>query len=115
MLQFRHAEKAGGKFEDLEFWLQEAGIPYRRWTEAKFEYDAEEVIWLPEMSKSFHCILDQECNEVVKATEIREVMELLVEYRTEEPVRTDYLEEAITKLRKLCPDIPQVPKFELVD
>jgi hypothetical protein len=114
-LRFRHDQKPNGQFEQLEDWLQEHGIPFRRWSEAKYEYDAEEVIWLPDMSKPFHCIMDQECNEVVKGEAVREVMELLVAYQTEEPTRSDYLNEAIAKMRKLCPDVPEVPKFEILD
>ena len=111
LLQFRHAEKPRGEFEELEGFLRENGIPYRRWSEAKYEYDAEQVIWLPGMDKPFHCIMDQECNEVVKADAVREVLSSLTNERRSLVVR---IESAVRQLKPLCPDIPEVPKFEII-
>ena len=37
-----------GEFEALETFLREHGIPYRRWSEGKYEYDAEAVAFHPQ-------------------------------------------------------------------
>jgi hypothetical protein len=47
LLKLYDHEASGGQFETLETFLREESIPYCRWSEGKYEYDAEAVAFHP--------------------------------------------------------------------
>ena len=48
MLKLYDDQARWGEFEALETFLREHGIPYCRWSEGKYEYDAEAVAFHPQ-------------------------------------------------------------------
>lgn len=117
-LQFRHDEKTDGEFEELEDWLREHGIPYRRWSEPKYEHPGENVYWNPGMMQPLVLYCDGDTREVVLGEKVREALAKLEKggqpgvARLTEAKLTD---EAMRILNMLCPTIPDaMPKFEII-
>jgi hypothetical protein len=52
VLKLYDDQARGGVFEDLETFLQEHGVQFRRWSEGRFEYDAEAVAFDPQTGQS---------------------------------------------------------------
>jgi hypothetical protein len=116
VLRFVHAEKANGEFGELEGWLQENGIPFNRTTEQYHDYDAEDVTWLPGMDSPLVLYKDAMGNENIPGEVVREALQALITYSTiGSSDRDQYLNRAIDLLKSVCPQLLQIPKFEVVD
>lgn len=116
-IKFIHVEKGNGEFVDLESWLQENGIPFNRTTEQKDEYDAEDVTWLPGMDSPLVLYTDAMGNENIPGKIVRQALQALINYNTAGGAadRDQYLNLALNLLKGVCPELLQIPKFEIVD
>ena len=105
-LQLCDEEARYGEFTELEEACRLLGLSYTRRSEGFCGYDAEIVDWRPGMEKPLVRIGSNEnCETVfVAAKKVKEVLVALEggQYR-----------DAAEKLRALCPDIPELPPFEI--
>jgi len=99
-------EESHGEFEELEATCRELGLPYTRYSEGGVETDAELVDWRSGMSQPLSQIVSS-CDQAiiyVPAEDVQRALEHLKAGRTEQARRM---------LERLCPDIPELPSFEI--
>ena len=98
-------EARWGQFDDLEKFLRQHGIPYDRHSSAKYEYDAQLAQFRPGLD--IRCDLASEDGRpLVDRDEVEKVRDAL---------RAGKVEEARTLVEKLCPEISELPPFQVVD
>lgn len=116
LLEFVHESKSNGEFEELESWLRENKIPYRRWTEPDV-YNGEIVYFTPEMEVPLIVCVDANAQEIVSGEIGREVLELLKKHDCSNcgGPNSKNREQAITLLEQELPIIPEIPMFKIVD
>ena len=96
-----------GEFPELEETCRKLSLAYQRYCEAWCGYDAEIVEWRPGMKEPLIRTCSNEDSAIV-LVDGATVAEVLV------AIEAGRAQEAITKLRSLCPDIPNLPHFEIV-
>ncbi|MGO8748716.1 MAG: hypothetical protein ACLQNE_22325 [Thermoguttaceae bacterium] len=69
VLKLYDDQARGGEFQTLEKFLQEHGVPYCRWTEGKYDYDAEAVAFHPQ-SGQVSCLTDHNQHPIVLASQL---------------------------------------------
>ena len=96
-----------GEFPELEEVCRDLGLAYTRFCEAWCGYDAEIVDWRPGMKEPLNRTCSNEDSDIVlvDAAAVKEALTTLEDGR---------LQEAIGKLRSLCPQIPDLPLFDIV-
>ena len=116
LLEFVHESKSNGEFDDLENWLRENQIPYRRWTEPDV-YNGEIVYFTPEMEVPLTVCVDVNEQEMVSGVAGRNVLELLKKHSCAYcgGPSSDELKQAIHLLEEELPVIPVIPMFKIVD
>jgi hypothetical protein len=98
-------EARWGEFDALERFLRQHGIPYDRHSSAKYEYDAQLAQFRPGLG--ILCDLASEDGRpLVDRDEVEKVRDAL---------RTGKIEEALTLVEKLCPEISELALFQVVD
>lgn len=106
-LQLCDDQASYGEFPELEEVCRELGLAYTRFCEAWCGYDAEIVEWRPGMKEPLIRTCSNEDSDIVlvDATTVNEALTAL---------EAGQIQEAIAKLRSLCPQIPDLPPFEVV-
>ena len=98
---------AYGELPELEATCRELGLAYRRHGEGKYEFNPQLVDWRPGMAEPLVRMGDN--NDVktayVPEQTVKRALKLLEE---------NHNAEAVKILRDLCPDLPEVPRFEIV-
>jgi hypothetical protein len=69
LLKLYDDQARGGEFQTLETFLQEHSIPYCRWSEGKYDYDAESVAFHPQ-SGQVSCLTDHNQHPIVLASQL---------------------------------------------
>ncbi len=95
-----------GEFPELETTCRELGLSFTRWCEGYCEYDAEVVDWRPGMTEPL-CRTGSNSGDAtfVPADEVRKALKHL---------ESNHIGRARELLRKLCPDIPDLPPLTIV-
>ena len=96
-----------GEFPELEEACRELGLAYSRHSEGKYEYDPEIVEWRPGMAEPLVRHGSNNDNEAVYVP-LRQVKEAL------DCLEAGSLAQGIKLLRALCPEIPELPQFEII-
>ena len=106
-LQLCDDQARNGEFPELEEECRSLGLAYTRFCEAWCGYDAEIVDWRPGMKEPLVRRGSNENSDAVllRMNDVKEALTALEAGRTE---------EAIAKLRGLCPQTPDLPPFEVV-
>jgi hypothetical protein len=99
-------EASWGQFPELEQACRKLNLAYIRCSDGSFAYDANRVDWRPGMKEPLARRSSTEHNgePFVLASSVKEALLIL---EAGEP------QKAISKLRSLCPDIPELPPFEI--
>lgn len=100
-------QRSWGEFADMEAVCRRLRLGYTRWTEGRYEYDAELVEWRPGMRKPCvrRCSNGQAGATYVASTEIQKAIDHLAAGRTPRALRL---------LKRLCPQIAHLPPLEIV-
>jgi hypothetical protein len=106
-LWFCDEEARCGEFPGLEATCRKLGLGYTRRSEAWSGYDAEAVDWRPGMKKPLSRTCSNEDGDII-LVDVAKVKRALAAFQAG---RT---EEAVRKLRSLCPHIPDLPPFEVI-
>jgi hypothetical protein len=119
VLKLYDDEARWGEFETLEAFLQEHGIPYCRWSDGRYEYDAEAVAFNPNLGL-LHWLTDHEQNGMVRESKLRPIvakLEALVKSvkrgGAEARQALAGMEETLAALQAELP--PQVPPLETLE
>ncbi len=96
-----------GEFPKLEETCRNLGLAYQRFCEGWCGYDAEITDWRPGMDEPLIRTCSNEDSEIVlvDASTVVEALTAIEEGRCQ---------EAIGRLRSLCPQVPDLPPFEIV-
>jgi len=121
-------EVPNGEFFALEEFCQAEGLSYHRWSDMSDQNLGESVYWVPDMQEPLILWTDATQEEMVEGKVVREAIQLLSQHPfcflkdesgkspAESAVKaTTRVEVALKILRCLCPDIPEIPEFRLVD
>jgi hypothetical protein len=95
-----------GEFPELEATCQKLGLSYSRWAEGYCAYDAELVDWRTGMKEPVVRVASNSSDATYVATE--DVRKALKHLDAGNVARAKRL------LQRLCPDIPALPPFEIV-
>ncbi|HUT13539.1 MAG TPA: hypothetical protein VMY42_23830 [Thermoguttaceae bacterium] len=122
LLHFAEVEAAWGEFEELEGWLQEHNIPFRRQSEGKYEYDACIVEFRPDLKgkENRDTLTTRDGKPVVRIEEIEKIVEsmakLVADRKRPATKRLQAWERLYRKLLRAVPfDLPPLPPFEIVN
>ena len=95
-----------GEFPELEKACRELGLSYSRWSEGRYEYDAQRVDWRPGMKDPLVRVGSNVHNMTYVLTDdVRKALQSL---------DAGCIDQAKRVLRRLCPDIPPLPPFRIV-
>lgn len=96
-----------GEFPELEETCRRLGLAYTRHTEGSCDCDAELLDWRPGMKKPLVRIgSNDDCEKTFVPTDsVKKVLTAL---------EAGHVHPAISMLRKLCPEVPALPLFEIV-
>ena len=96
-----------GEFPVLEAFCRKLGVSYSRHGEASFDCDAELADWRPGMKKPLVRTASNinSVDTYVPTDGVRNALTLL---------EAGHAMKALDALRQLCPDIPELPPFEIV-
>jgi hypothetical protein len=100
-------EASWGQFPELEQACRKLRLAYIRCSDGSFAYDANRVDWRPGMKEPLARRSSTEHNgePFVLASSVKEALAIL---------EAGDVPKAIAKLRALCPNIPELPPFEIV-
>jgi hypothetical protein len=124
LLHFADDEAAYGEFQELEGWLRENKIPFRRHSEGKYEYSPELVEFRPDLkgerNRNVCTLATQTGNPVIEVACVEKItnrMAKLAADRKQSPTqRLQAWEKLFRKLTLvLPPKLPPLPPFEIVD
>lgn len=123
-LHFADVEAAWGEFEELEGWLREHNIPFRRRSEGKYEHAPELVEFRPDLkgkrNRDVYAITSPEGAPMVFAAEVEKItarmLKLAGDQKRTATQRLQAWEKLLHKLTLvLPPKLPPLPRFEIVD
>jgi hypothetical protein len=100
-----HDEAPWGEFVDLEKFLRQHGISYDRHSAAKYEYDAQLEQFRPGLG-ILTDLATEDGRPLVERDEVEKIRDAL---------RAGKYEEALELAEKLCPDVPDLLPFQIVD
>ena len=116
-LQLADAEARFGQFEELEDFCVRHGIPFDRHSDAKAEYDAENVRFRPGMERPIVVSSDNNGRDLVDADGIRSVAKALARLASARTTKDELLaavRKASRKLdRLLPPEVEPLPPLEI--
>lgn len=121
LLQLFDDQAAWGQFEELEEFLRKQGIAYCRYSEGKYEYDAETSAFHPTRGL-LEWLTDQDRHAMVRASELTPITDtlakLLAEMRGGE-MPSAKLRRKIRRIRGklqkcLPPGVPGLESFEII-
>jgi len=124
LLHFADAEANWGEFQELEAWLKEHRIPFRRFSEGKYEYPAEIVAHRPDLKgkryQHGYTLATPEGKPVVLVAEIEKVINRMARVAVNQKRSPTQRVQAWEKLfrallRVIPPQLPALPRFEIVD
>ena len=106
-LQFCDDQARYGEFPELEEVCRELGLAYTRFCEGWCGYDAVLIDWRPGMEEPLVRTCSNEDSDLVlvDGATVKEALTALEAGRTEEAAR---------RLRDLCPEVHDLPPFEIV-
>ena len=127
LLHFADAELTWGEFQDLEEWLREHNLPFRRFTSAKYEYDAAWVEFRPDLQdkrrRDTCSIANASGNPVIETAAIEKIAKGMAKLvKLQATTKTQCFqslkawERHYRRLVRLVPPVnPPLPPFHIVD
>jgi len=119
LLHFANREAAWGEFEELEGWLREHSIPFKRLSSGKYEYLPELVEFRPDLGEEIQTETTDSGEPLIPKSELVPILESMAKLqRSKRPLDAQVRawKELADKLGKLVPPtLPALPLFEIVD
>jgi len=123
LLHLADIEAAWGEFQELEAWLREHNMPFRRQSEGKYEHSPEIVEFRPDLKRKKSrdvCITaSHDGKPIVLAAAVQAIADRMAKLKADRRSETKRLQVWEKLLRKLVrilpPQLPPLPKFEIVD
>ena len=119
LLHFADCEAAWGEFQELEGWLREHAIPFKRRSSGKYEYLPELVESRPDLNEEVQTITTDSGEPLVCQSELVPILEKMAKLRHSDRPLTAQVrawKRLAGKLAKLVPPaLPPLPPIEIVD
>jgi hypothetical protein len=119
LLHFVDCEAAWGEFAELEGWLRDHKMPFRRHSEGKYDYLPELVESRPDLGEEVQAIASDSGEPLVCKSELTPILEKMAKLRRSDQSLSAQLrawKRLSGKLAKLVPPtLPPLPQFEIVD
>ena len=119
LLHFADCEAAWGEFEELEGWLREHYIPFKRHSSGKYEYLPELVEFRPDLGEDIQTITTDSGEPLVCKSDLVPILEKIARLcRSNRPlsVQVRSWKRLASKLVKLVPPtLAPLPRFEIVE
>lgn len=119
LLHFADCEAAWGEFEELEGWLREHDIPFKRHSSGKYEYLPELVEFRPDLGEEIQTMTTDSGEPLVCKGELVPILKSMARLqRSKRPLDAQVAawRRLAVKLAKLVPPtLPPLPSFEIVD
>jgi hypothetical protein len=123
LLYFAEMEQAWGEFQELEGWLREHGLPFRRQSEGKYEYAPERIEHRPDLkgarNREVYCYTSPEGKPMLLVSEVAPIVGRMAKLVADKRPARERLQAWEKLYRKLAnvlpPELPPLPIFEIVD
>jgi hypothetical protein len=124
LLHFADVEAAWGQFEELEGWLREHNLPFRRQAQGKYEYTPELVEFRPDLkgkrNRDVYAITSPEGAPMVFASDVEQITTRMSKLAGDRKRSASKCLKAWDKLLQklilvLPPKLPPLPTFEIAD
>jgi hypothetical protein len=122
LLHFADVEVAWGEFTELEGWLREHELPFRRRSEGKYEYSPELVEYRPDLkgrNREVYCYTSPEGKPMLFVSEVAPIVDRMAKLAADKRPARERLQAWEKLYRKLVnalpPELPPLPPFEIVD
>ena len=119
LLHFADGEAAWGEFQELEGWLREHDIPFKRRSSGKYEYLPELVEFRPDLGEDVQTNATDSGEPLVCKSELTPILEKMAKLRqSDRPLSAQVRawKRLAGKLVALVPPtLPPLPPFEIVD
>jgi hypothetical protein len=119
LLHFVDCEAAWGEFAELEGWLRDHKMPFRRHSSGKYDYLPEIVEFRPDLGEEVQTIASDSGEPLVCSSELLPIIEQMAKLRRSNRPLSAQLrawKRLSGKLAKLVPPtLPPLPAFEIVD
>jgi len=119
LLHFADCEIAWGEFSDLEEWLREHNIPFKRHSSGKYEYLPELVEFRPDLGEDIQTITTESGEPLVCKSDLVPILDKMARLcRSNRPlsVQLRAWKQLSGKLDKLVPPtLATLPPFEIVE
>ena len=119
LLHFADCEAAWGEFQELEGWLREHDIPFKRHSSGKYDYLPELVEFRPDLGEDIQAIATDSGEPLVSRSELVPILESMAKLqRSTRPLNAQVRawKRLSDKLVKVVPPaLPALPPFEIVD
>lgn len=119
LLEFKGESVPDGEFDELEAFLREEGIPYRRTCCAYGGFMGEDVYWVSGMVEPVIVLADDHGTDYVEREQVEKALRILNECRELIPHAMKYamksakFDEAVNLLKEVCPERPNIPEFQI--
>ena len=121
LLHFCDCEAAYGEFQELEGWLRECKIPFRRHSSGKYEYLPETVEFRPDLGKGnveVYCLTTDAGEPLIARSALAPTLAAMAKLRRSNRSLASQLQawkRLASRLARLVPsDLPPLPPFEIV-
>ena len=119
LLHFAECEAAWGEFEELEGWLREHKIPFKRHSSGKYEYLPESVEFRPDLNEEIQTITTDSGEPLIYKSDLVPILDKMAKLRRSSCPLSAQLrawKRLSGKLDKLVPPtLAPLPPFEIVD
>jgi hypothetical protein len=119
LLHFADCEAAWGEFEELEGWLREHNIPFKRHSSGKYEYLPESAEFRPDLGEDIQTITTDSGEPLVCKSDLVPILDKMARLRRSNRPLSAQLrawKRLSGKLDKLVPPtLAPLPPFEIVD
>lgn len=119
LLHFADAEAAWGQFEELEDWLREHRLPFRRHCSGRYEYLPELVESRPDLGVEIATMSDDDGKPLVRHSDLLPILDQMAKLRQSDrplPRQVQAWKRLANRLRKLVPpQLPPLPPFAIID
>ena len=118
-LHFCDCEAAWGEFQELEGWLREHKMPFKRRSSGKYDYLPELVESRPDLGQEIETITTDSGEPLICRSELTPILEKMEELcRSDRPLSEQVRawKLVFAELAKLVPPtLPPLPAFEIVN
>jgi hypothetical protein len=115
LLHFADCEVAWGEFQELEDFLREQALPFRRHSSGKYGYLPELVEFRPDLDQELSTLATDQREPLIATSALAPVLAKMAALRALSDAQVEVWQQLFDELSKLLPPtLPPLPPFEIV-